>query len=199
MNVHRKLKNVCQYRDIVFGLWTLPNIQPRRCFEDQILPANCAENLGSWSGSSPTRPRIHHLRSCCHHMLVTVSLLFHEKTLFKGFLELSRQVSRKVVVTKMPLCLTLYFGRNNCTLLPRLARLLTSPSPLKHLVLKFPIKPYEGTLLMIGMLHPISSVFRLIWRHVWKTDPRLETERLDIWSFVVGSNKSLASQSRCQR
>ena len=83
-------------------------------------------------------------------MLVTVSLLFHEKTLFKGFLELSRQVSRKVVVTKMPLCLTLYFGRNNCTLLPRLARLLTSPSPLKHLVLKFPIKPYEGTLLMIG-------------------------------------------------
>ena len=63
----------------------------------------------------------------------------------------------------MPLCLTLYFGRNNSALLPRLARLLMSPLPLKHLVLKSPIKPYEGTLLMIGMLHPISSVFRLIW------------------------------------
>ena len=32
--------------------------------------------------------------------------------------------------------------------------------------------------------------------HRWKTDPGFETERLDIASFVVGSNKSLASQSR---
>ena len=29
-----------------------------------------------------------------------------------------------------------------------------------------------------------------------KTDPGLETEKLDIVSFVVGSNKSLASRSR---
>ena len=31
---------------------------------------------------------------------------------------------------------------------------------------------------------------------VKKTDPGLETKRLDIASFVVGSNKSLALQSR---
>ena len=90
--------------------------------------------------------------------------------------------------------LNFVFWQEQRRLLPRLARLLTSPSPLKHLVLKFPVKPYEGTLLMIGMRHPISSVFRLIWIYGWKTDPRLETERLDIGSFVVGSNKSLASQ-----
>ena len=32
--------------------------------------------------------------------------------------------------------------------------------------------------------------------HCDLTDPGLETERVDIASFVVGSNKSLASQSR---
>ena len=39
----------------------------------------------------------------------------------------------------------------------------------------------------------ISSHFGL---HGWKIDPGLETGRLDIASFVVGSNKSLASESR---
>ena len=38
----------------------------------------------------------------------------------------------------------------------------------------------------------ILLVFRLIWLHRWKTDPGLETERLDIASIVVGSYKSLA-------
>lgn len=122
---------------LVFGL--LQNIRPRRCFEDQILHTNCAENLGSWSGNSLTRPRIHRLRLCYHHTLVTASFLFQEKTLIhKGFLKLSRQVSGKVAVAKTRLP-NFVFGGNDGTLLPRLTRLLTSPSPLKRLVLKFPI------------------------------------------------------------
>ena len=67
---------------LVFELWTLPNIRLRRCFQDQILHTNCAENLGSWNGSSPTRPRILHQKLFYHHTLVTASLLFHEKTFF---------------------------------------------------------------------------------------------------------------------
>ena len=66
--------------------------------------------------------------------LVSRKDIFH-----KGFLELSRQLSGRVAVAKTCLCLTLYFGGNDGALLPRLARLLTSPSPLKGLVLKFPI------------------------------------------------------------
>ena len=47
------------------------------------------------------------------------------------------------------------------------------------------------------LLHPISSGISSHFRlHGWRTDPGLETERLDIASFVVGSNKSLASLSR---
>ena len=39
-------------------------------------------------------------------------------------------------------------------------------------------------------------VFRLVSGYTdEKADPGLETERLDIASFVIGSNKSLASQS----
>ena len=41
---------------------------------------------------------------------------------------------------KNTLCLSLDFGANDGTLLPRLTRLETSPSPQKRLVLKFPIK-----------------------------------------------------------
>ena len=37
-------------------------------------------------------------------------------------------------------------------------------------------------------LSSISSS-RHIWLHEWKTDPGLETERLDIASIVVGSDK----------
>ena len=40
---------------------------------------------------------------------------------------------------KNTLCLSLDFGANDGTLLPRLTRLETSPSPPKRLVLKFPI------------------------------------------------------------
>ena len=39
---------------------------------------------------------------------------------------------------KNTLCFSLDFGANDGTLLPRLARLETSPSPPKRLVLKFP-------------------------------------------------------------
>ena len=39
---------------------------------------------------------------------------------------------------KNTLCLSLDFGANDGTLLPRLTRLETSPSPQKRLVLKFP-------------------------------------------------------------
>ena len=42
---------------------------------------------------------------------------------------------------KNTLCLSLDFGANDGTLLPRLTRLETSPSPQKRLVLKFPIHP----------------------------------------------------------
>ena len=41
---------------------------------------------------------------------------------------------------KNTLCLSLNFGANDGTLLPRLTRLETSPSPQKRLVLKFPIR-----------------------------------------------------------
>ena len=124
---------------VVFGLWTLPNIRPRRCFEDQILHTNCAENLSSWSGSSPTRPRIHRLRLCYHHTLVTASFLFHEKTLFTKIFLSFRGRFREKLPSQKRLCWTLYFGGNDGALLSRLARLLTSPSPLKRLVLKLPI------------------------------------------------------------
>ena len=40
---------------------------------------------------------------------------------------------------KNTLCLSLDFGANDGTLLPRLTRLETSPSPQKRLVLKFPV------------------------------------------------------------
>ena len=46
---------------------------------------------------------------------------------------------------KNTLCLSLNFGANDGTLLPRLTRLETSPSPQKRLVLKFSTKkPGEG-------------------------------------------------------
>ena len=124
---------------LVFGLWTLPNIRPRRCFEDQILHTNCAENLGSWSGSSLTRPRIHRLRLCYHHTLVIASFLFHEKTSFAKVFLSFRGRFREKLPSQKHLCLTLYFSGNDGALLPRLARLLTLQSPLKRLVLKFPI------------------------------------------------------------
>ena len=61
------------------------------------------------------------------------------------------------------------------------------------------IKPYEGTTLTIGKVCCVQYLleFPLIWLHgcTCKTDPELETERLDIASFAVGSKKSLASQS----
>ena len=75
-------------------LWTLPNIRHRWCLQDQILHTNCAENLGSWNGNSPTRPRILHQKLFYHHTLVTASFLFHETDTFhRGFLKLSRQFS----------------------------------------------------------------------------------------------------------
>ena len=43
---------------------------------------------------------------------------------------------------KNTLCLSLDFGANDGTLLPRLTRLETSPSLQKRLVLKFPIIDY---------------------------------------------------------
>ena len=53
------------------------------------------------------------------------------------------------------------------------------------------VKPYEGTILTTGKVccFQYLLVFRLIYTglHGWKTDPGLETERLDIASFVVGS------------
>ena len=60
------------------------------------------------------------------------------------------------------------------------------------------IKPNEGTILTTGKVRFVQYllVFRHIWLHEWKTDPGLETERLDIASIVVGSNKSLALESR---
>ena len=121
--------------------WTLNSAKhsASSCFEDQILHTNCAENLGSWSGSSPTRPRIHRLRLCYHHTLVTASFLFHEKTLFAKVFLSFRGRFREKLPSQKHLCLTLYFSGNDGALLPRLARLLTSQSPLKRLVLKFPI------------------------------------------------------------
>ena len=48
-----------------------------------------------------------------------------------------------------------------------------------------------------SLLRPVSSRnFVSEFGYTRKTDPGLETERLDIASFVFGSNKSLASQSR---
>ena len=44
---------------------------------------------------------------------------------------------------KNTLCLSLDFGANDGTLLPRLTRLETSPSPQKRLVLKFPIIEFD--------------------------------------------------------
>ena len=61
---------------------TLPNIRFCPCFQDQILPTNCAENQGSWNGSSPIKPTILHEKLLYHHMLVTASLLFRERTFF---------------------------------------------------------------------------------------------------------------------
>ena len=60
------------------------------------------------------------------------------------------------------------------------------------------IKPNEGTVLTTGKVRCVQYllVFCHIWLHEWKTDPGLETERLDIASIVVGSNKSLALESR---
>ena len=60
------------------------------------------------------------------------------------------------------------------------------------------VKPNEGTILTTGKVRCVQYllVFRHIWLHGRKTDPGLETERLDIAIIVVGSNKSLASQSR---
>ena len=59
-------------------------------------------------------------------------------------------------------------------------------------------KPYEGTILTSGKVCCVQYllVFRLISGYRGETDSGLETERVDIVSFVVGSNKSLASQSR---
>ena len=56
----------------------------------------------------------------------------------------------------------------------------------------------EGTILTTGsLLRPISSgISSHFGLHERKTDPGLETERLDIASLVVGTKKSLASQSR---
>ena len=71
----RLLAQVC----LVFGLGTLPNIRFCPCFQDQILPTNCAENQGSWNGIKPT---ILHQKLLYHHMLVTASLLFRERTFF---------------------------------------------------------------------------------------------------------------------
>ena len=46
-------------------------------------------------------------------------------------------------------------------------------------------------------LRPVSSrKFVSEFGYTRKTDPGLETERLDIASFVFGSDKSLASKSR---
>ena len=54
------------------------------------------------------------------------------------------------------------------------------------------IKPYEGTSLTIVKVCCVQFLleFPLIWLHGCKTDPELQTERLDIASFAVGS-KSL--------
>ena len=60
------------------------------------------------------------------------------------------------------------------------------------------IKPNEGAILTTGTVRFVQYllVFRHIWLHELKTDLGLETERLDIASIVVGSNKSLALESR---
>ena len=60
------------------------------------------------------------------------------------------------------------------------------------------IKPYKGTILMTGKVRCVQYllVFGHIWLNGWKTDPGLETERLDIASIVVRSNKSLVTESR---
>ena len=71
----RLLAQVC----LVFGLGTLPNIRFRPCFQDQILPTNCAENQGSWNGSSPIKPTILHQKLLYHHMLVTAKGHFSQR------------------------------------------------------------------------------------------------------------------------
>ena len=59
------------------------------------------------------------------------------------------------------------------------------------------IEPYEGTIRTAGKVCCVEYllVFRLVSGYTGKTDLGPETERLDIASFVAGSNKSLASQS----
>ena len=64
----------------------------------------------------------------------SIFLVSRKDIIHKGFLELSRQVSGKVAVAKTPLLNFVFW----------LARLLTSSSPLKRLVLKFPILGGEG-------------------------------------------------------
>ena len=112
--------------------WTLNSAKysVSSMFSDQTLHTNCSENQGSWNGSSPTRQRSLHQKLSYHYTLVTASLLFHEKTsTFRGRF-------REVAIVKIPPCLSLDFGVNDGALLPRLARLQTSPSPQKLLVLK---------------------------------------------------------------
>ena len=89
--------------------------------------------------------------------------IFVEKTLFALFMKVFLSFQGRFQEKLSQKCLFAQLCILAETMAPRLARLLMSLLPLKHLVLKSPIKPYEGTLLMIGMLHPISSVFRLIW------------------------------------
>ena len=55
---------------------------------------------------------------------------------------------------KNTLCLSLDFGANDGTLLPRLTRLETSPSPQKRLVLKFPTVNRPRTWRVISTISP---------------------------------------------
>ena len=84
---------------LVFGLGTLPNIRFRQCFQDQILHTNCAENQGSWNGSSPikrnsseiTLPEI----TLPSYASNSISLVSRKDFFNKGFLKLSKQVSSR--------------------------------------------------------------------------------------------------------
>ena len=96
-----------------------------------------------------------------YHTLVTASLLFDEKTFStEGFFKLSRQVSNGLPSQKYPL-LSLDFGANDSTLLPRVTRLetLLSPSTLRIETLNFLLGIYfTSGVIQMGSREELKAV-----------------------------------------
>ena len=103
---------------------------------------------------------------------------------------------------KNTLCLSLDFGANDGTLLPRLTRLETSPSPQKRVVLKFPTES-DARQHGVYLFYIITkSLFYLkIFQHNAKAGilPRLCTKKKPfdvIWSFQNEAISLVAMRSK---